>query len=132
MGKPFLDFCDAFQIKVDWPSVAQPRTNGQTEWANGKILRGHKPWIYNPLREAAGRWAEEVPSVLWSLRTTPSRAMGLTLFYTVYGVEAVVPIMLDFGSPRVRHYNAEASERARQDAVDQVNEAREAALLKSA
>jgi transposase InsO family protein len=131
-GKPFLDFCDAFQIKIDWAAVAHPRTNGQAERANGMILQGLKPRIFDPLREAAGRWAEEVPSVLWSLRTTPSRATGLTPFYTVYGAEAVLPTELDFGSPRVRNYDPEVSERARQDAVDQVDEAREAALLQSA
>jgi hypothetical protein len=50
-------------------------------------------------------------------------------FFTVYAAKVVLPTELNFGSPRVRNCNAEASELARQDAVDQVDEAREVALL---
>jgi hypothetical protein len=113
--KPFLNFCDAFQFKIDWASVAHSRTNGQAKRANGMIIQGLRPWIYDPLREVVGQWAEEVPSVVWSLCTTPSRATGLTPFYTVCGAVVVLPNELVFGSPRVRNYNAVASEQARQD-----------------
>jgi hypothetical protein len=106
--------------------------NGQAERANGMILQGLKPRIYDPLREAASRWAEEVPSMLWSLRMTPSRATGLTPFCMLYGAKVVLPTKLDFGSPRVCNYDAEASEQARQGVVDQVDAAREVALLQSA
>jgi hypothetical protein len=34
---------------------------------------------------------KELPSVVWSLRTTPSRATGFTPFFLVYGAEAVLP-----------------------------------------
>jgi hypothetical protein len=48
---------------------------------------------------------KELPSVVWSLRTTPSRAMGFTPFFLVYGAKAILPTDLEYGSPRTRAYN---------------------------
>jgi hypothetical protein len=42
---------------------------------------------------------------MWSLRTTPSKATGFTLFFLVYDVEAVLPTDLEYGLPRVRGYD---------------------------
>jgi transposase InsO family protein len=87
-GKKFLDFCEDHHIRVDWAAIAHPMTNGQGERANGMILQGLKPRIYNDLNKSGKRWMKELPSVVWSLRTTPSRAMGFSPFFLVYGVEA--------------------------------------------
>jgi hypothetical protein len=43
--------------------------------------------------------------VVWSLRTTPSRATGFTPFFLVHGAEAVLPTYLEYGSPMVRSYD---------------------------
>jgi hypothetical protein len=83
-GRKFLDFCEDHHIRVDWAAVAHPMTNGQVERANGMILQGLKPRIYNDLNKFGKRWMKEVPSVVWSLRTTPSRATGFTPFFLVY------------------------------------------------
>ena len=37
-GKKFFDFCDAYDIRIDWALVGHPRTNGQVEHANGMVL----------------------------------------------------------------------------------------------
>src|SRR5699024_9348681 len=74
--KNFLDFCEDHHIRVDWAAVAHPMSNGQVERANGMILQGLKPRIYNDLNKFGKRWMKELPSVVWSLRTTPSRATG--------------------------------------------------------
>ena len=137
-GKFFLKFCDDYHIKVDWASVAHPRTNGQVERANGMLLQGLKPRIFDPsiikdkLKKFAGRWAAELPAVLWSLRTSTSRATGCTPFFMVYGSEAILPVDLDYGSPRVQAYDEERNENSLQDAADQLEEARDVALLRSA
>jgi hypothetical protein len=55
---------------------------------------------------------------VWSLRTTPSRATGFTPFFLVYGVEAVLPTDLEYGSPKVRDYNEGANQQAREDSLD--------------
>ena len=47
----------------------------------------------------------ELPAVLWSLRTTPSRATSYAPFFMVYGSEAILLTDLDYGAPRVRAYD---------------------------
>jgi hypothetical protein len=55
------------------------------------ILQGLKPRIYNDLNKFGKRWIKELSSVVWSLRTTPSRAMRFSPFFLVYGAEAILP-----------------------------------------
>ena len=101
IGKKFLRFCDDFHIRVNWSAVAHSQTNGQVERANGMILQGLKPRIYNRLKKFGKKWLAELPSVIWSLRNTPSRATGFTPFFLVYGAEAILPTNLEYGSPRL-------------------------------
>jgi transposase InsO family protein len=54
-GRKFLDFCEGHHIRVDWPAVAHPMTNGQVERANDMILQGLKPRIYNDLHKFGRR-----------------------------------------------------------------------------
>jgi transposase InsO family protein len=63
-GRKFLDFCEDHHIRVDWAAVAHPMTNGQVERANGMILQGLKPRIYNDLNKFGRRWMKELPSVV--------------------------------------------------------------------
>jgi hypothetical protein len=69
---------------------------------------------------------------VWSLRTTPSRAKGFTPFFLVYGAKAILPTDLEYGSPRVRGYDEGANQQAREDSLDQLDEARTVALMHSA
>ena len=68
------------------------------------ILQGLKPRIFNKLNKFGRRWLMELPSVIWSLRTTPSRATGFSPFFLVYGAEAILPTDLEYGSPRLKTY----------------------------
>jgi ribonuclease HI/transposase InsO family protein len=104
-GKKFLDFCEDHHIHVDWAAIAHPITNGQVERANRMILQGLKPRIYNDLNKFGKRWMKELPSVVWSLRTTPSQATGFTSFFLVYGAEAILPTDSEYVSPRTKAYN---------------------------
>jgi transposase InsO family protein len=63
-GRKFLDFCEDHHIRVDWAAVAHPMMNGQVERANGMILQGLKPRIYNDLNKFGRRWMKELPSVV--------------------------------------------------------------------
>jgi hypothetical protein len=96
------------------------------------VLQGLKPRIFNKLNKHGKKWAAELPSVLWSLRTTPSRATGFTLFLLVYGSEAVLPTNLEYGSLRLKAYNEQNNDATRENALDQLEEARDIALLHSA
>jgi transposase InsO family protein len=131
-SRKFLEFCDKFHIRVDWAAVAHPQTNGQVERANGMILQGLKPRIFDRLNKSGRKWLQELPAVVWSLRTTPSRATRFTSFFLVYGAEVVLPTDLEYGSPRVRGYDEGTNQRAREDSLNQLDEARTVALMHSA
>ena len=62
----------------------------------------------------------------------PSRATGYTPFFIVYSSKAILPTDLDYGVPRVRAYNEQGAEGSLEDAMDQLDEARGIALLRSA
>jgi transposase InsO family protein len=130
-SKKFLEFCDKHLICVDWAAIAHPQTNGQVERANGMILQGLKLRIFDRLNKSGRKWLQELPAVVWSLRTTPSRATGFTPFFLVYDAEAVLPTDLEYGSPRVKGYDDGANQRAREDSLDQLDEARTVALMHS-
>ncbi|XP_010229890.1 uncharacterized protein LOC104582211 [Brachypodium distachyon] len=53
-----------------------------------------------PQLRLPGAWVEELPSVLWSLRTTPNGCTNFTPFFMVYGAEAVLPFDVRFHAPR--------------------------------
>ncbi len=97
----FRAFCASQGTRVDYASVAHPQSNGQAERANGLILKGLKPRLMRYVKHAAGAWVDELPSVLWGLRTTPNRSTGRTPFFLVYGAEAVLPSDLLHNAPRV-------------------------------
>jgi hypothetical protein len=87
------------------------------------ILQGLKLRIMNQLNKFSRRWLADLPSVIWSFRTTPSRATGLTSFFMVYGFEAVLPMDLEYGTPRIRAYDEQGNQTTYEEALDQLNEA---------
>ena len=93
------------------------------------ILQGLKPRIYNRLKKFAKKWLAELLSVIWSLRNTPSQATGFTPFFLVYGAEAILPTDLEYGSPRLQAYNEQSNHTTHEDTLDQLEEARDVALL---
>jgi hypothetical protein len=58
--------------------------------------------------------------------------MGFTHFFMVHGSEAVLPTDIDYDSPRVWAYTEERNQVALEDAIDQLDEARDVALLRNA
>jgi hypothetical protein len=63
---------------------------------------------------------------------TPSRVTGFTPFFMVYGSEAILPTNLEYGVPRVRAYDDQGNQASLENIVDQLEEARDIALLHSA
>ena len=127
----FKAFCASQGTRVDNASVAHPQSNGQAKRANDLILKGLKPRLMRDLKQAAGAWVDELPSVLWGLRTTPNWSTGRTPFFLVYGAEAVLPSDLLHNAPRVELYSEDEVEQARQDADDLLEEEREMAMIRS-
>src|SRR5438105_7520310 len=96
------------------------------------VLQGIKSRVFDQLKPYTGKWARELPSVLWALRTSPSRATGETPFFLTYGSEVVLPTELEFGSPRVRNFNEKQSTDSQLADLDQFEEARDVAAIQSA
>jgi transposase InsO family protein len=63
-GRRFLEFCDDHHIRVLWSAVAHPKMNGQVEHANGMVLQGLKPRIFDKLNKHDKKWAAELSSIL--------------------------------------------------------------------
>jgi hypothetical protein len=82
------------------------------------MLQGLKPRIFNKLNKFGERWVIELLAVLWSLRTTPSRATGYTPFFMVYGTETILPTDLDYGAPTVITYKELEAKEYLEDTVD--------------
>jgi transposase InsO family protein len=127
-SKEFKSYCEGLGIKLKFASVAHPKTNGQVEKANGLICSGIKKRLLARLEKAKSTWVEELPSVLWSLSTTPNAATQETPFFLVHGAEAVLLIEVTHEAPRVTAYNETTSIEALQDDVDALDEARDKAL----
>ena len=60
----------------------------------------------------------KLPTVLWSVRTTPSQATGYTPFFMIYGSKAILLTDLDYGALRVRVYDEQGAEASLEDAMD--------------
>ena len=128
----FARFCGSKGIRLDIASVAHPQSNGQVERANDMVLAGIKPRLVEPLKRSPGCWLDELPAVVWSLRTTPNRSTGYTPFFLVYGAEAVLPTDIEHDAPRIVLYTEKDAKEAREDGVDLLDEARDLALSRSA
>ena len=63
---------------------------------------------------------------------TPSWATSYTLFFMVYGSKAILPTDVNYGAPRVRAYDEQGAKASLEDAMDQLDEARDVALLRLA
>ena len=53
-------------------------------------------------------------------------------FFMVHGSEAVLPTDLDYGEPRIRAYDEQGAEASHENAMDQLDKARDVAFLRSA
>jgi hypothetical protein len=130
-SKEFKGYCKSMGIKMKFASVAHPMTNGQVKKANGLICNRIKKRLLAPLEKAKHAWVDELPSVLWSLRTTPNAATQETPFFLVHGAEAVLPVEITHEAPRIAAYDKTTSTEELQDDVDALDEARDIALARA-
>jgi hypothetical protein len=100
----FQEFAKKLGIQVKYATMAHPKSNGQVKKANGLVCAGLKKRLLRPLKCAADAWVKELPSVLWSLRTTPNSSTGYMLFFLLFKVEAILPTDVYYCAPRVVAY----------------------------
>nr|XP_027067493.1 uncharacterized protein LOC113693115 [Coffea arabica] len=125
---PFKTWCKNLGIKQHFTSVGHPQANGQAENFNRTLLHGLK----TRLHRVGTSWVEELPSVLWSYRTTPRSATQETPFSLTYGAEAVIPAEILIPNPRLAAYAAEVNNEERQLDLDLVDEQRDLASARIA
>ncbi|RDY06412.1 hypothetical protein CR513_09606, partial [Mucuna pruriens] len=101
-----VEFCKELKIKQLFTSVEHPQSNGQAEAANKVILRG----LWKRSEEAKGRWAEELPQVLWSYHTTPHSTTNKTPFHLTFGTKAMIPIEIGEPSPKIALFEPSKNE----------------------
>ena len=71
------------------------------------ILDVLKKRLYEREQKHPGKWLKKLPTVVWGLRTQPSRKTGVSPYFMVFGSEAVLPADTAFRAPRVQNYNEE-------------------------
>jgi hypothetical protein len=96
-SQDFRDFCLSIGTKLAFASVYHPQSNGVVERANGKIFTAIKKRL---LDDKKGKWADQLPEVLWALNTTECRATGFTPFRLLYGSEAMTLQEIKHGLPQ--------------------------------
>ena len=88
--------------------------------------------IKKKLEEAKGKWVEELPSVLWTHRTTHRRLTGETPFALAYGVEAVISLEVGLSTIRTTEFNAEQNENNLRKDLNLIEERRDIAAIRLA
>jgi hypothetical protein len=102
--------------------VAHLRSNGQVERANGLILQGLKPQIFNRLKSSPGDGNRVAPSTLEPADHT-IQGDGLHTFFLAFGKEVMLATKLEYGSPMTKAYNDEHATTDMQLTIDLLDEA---------
>ncbi|RDY00528.1 hypothetical protein CR513_16283, partial [Mucuna pruriens] len=77
-----------------------------------------------------GRWAEELPQVLWSYHTTPHSTTNETPFRLTFDTEAMISVEIGEPSPRTALFEPSRNEEELRTNIDLLQEAREIAYVK--
>jgi hypothetical protein len=96
------------------------------------VLQALKDRIYDDTSNYATRWLAELPHVIWGLRTQVSSATGFLPSFLVYRSEAVLPIDVAFGAPRIQFYEEGEAEQTRCIDLDSLEEQRLATVMRQA
>jgi hypothetical protein len=96
------------------------------------VLDALKKRLHDAANSKGGKWIKELPNALWGLCTQPSKPMGQSPYFLVYGSEAILPTDVMWDSPAVEQYDKGISEDSRRVDIDGLKEARCAALVQSA
>jgi hypothetical protein len=104
--------------------MAHPWANSQVERANGLILDGLKKRLHDENNKKDSKWNNEISSVIWGLRTQPSKATRQSPFFLVYGSEAILPADVMWKSPRLEMYDEGVADDAKHLELNSVEKIR--------
>ncbi|XP_021757326.1 uncharacterized protein LOC110722358 [Chenopodium quinoa] len=83
------------------------------------------------LEGTKGSWLDDLPGILWSIRTIIKEATGKTPFALVYGSDAVLPVEVGIPSPRVTFYDPDRNDQLKPLTLDLLPQIRGDAFLRS-
>ena len=72
--------------------------------------------------QAKGRWAEELPYILWAYWTTFCTSIGHTMFELAFGVEARLPVEIDHPTAREMYFQPVVNEKLMLEQLDDIQE----------
>lgn len=75
-SKAFRKYYDGLRIKNKYSSLVYPQSNVKAKAINKTIVNELKKRLEN----AKGKWAKELPNMLWAYQTTPRRSTSETFF----------------------------------------------------
>ena len=127
-SQEFINFCTGLGIKKSFSAVYRPQANGQVEAVNKAI----KHTMKKKLDSLKGKWADNLPEVLWSYRTTARSTTGETPFSLAYGCEAMVPVEIGAGSLRRELFDEQMNKELMRLRLDLIEEHRANSQLKVA
>lgn len=108
VGKELTSLCEEFGILFFNSTPSYPQGNGQAEASIKTVCAG----IKRRLTPKRGKWAEELPHVLWACRSTPRRSTGQTPFAMAFGMEAVIPLESKVPTLISEHLDPEVNDEA--------------------
>ena len=126
-SRVYRDFCQELKIQNLYSTPWYPQSNGQAEASNKTLLTALK----KRLDSAKGKWVEELPGVLWAYRTMARRPTGVSAFTLTYGMEVIIPTVIDLPTICTSMPNP-ANEESMIKELDTSDELREAAAIRVA
>ena len=93
-----IAFCYDNGIQVGHSSDYFPQGNGQAESSNKNLINILKKLVSDNQKN----WHKKLHDALWADRTTPKRAIGISPFELVYGVEVVLPLPLELATCKLK------------------------------
>ena len=99
--KGMRDFCEKYGIIARYTSVAHLQSNGQAAAINKTLMDSLKAKV----DRLSGKWAEELPRILWEYRTTRRSPTEESQFRLAFGLEAVLRIELELPNIQVQSYD---------------------------
>ncbi|XP_074290768.1 uncharacterized protein LOC141617470 [Silene latifolia] len=122
------DYCTRWNIKLFKSTPRNPQSNSQAE-SNNKIVMNN---LKRRLEEIGANWADELPFMLWSDRTTPKVATSQTPFSLVYWAEVVIPSEVQVPTHRYVNATEERNQVKMTSSLDTIDEPRTSTQIRMA
>jgi len=99
-----------------------------TKATNKTIVNG----LNKRIEGAKGKWAEELPNVLWAYRTALRRSTGETPFLMTFGIEVVITVEINLSSYRITRFSLSTNDIALAGQLEFIEENKERVSIKLA